>query len=420
MNLNSSKPFSVSDTNSPTQPQGVFVYNNTDPFTYRAPKPFSVTSNPNQYSNTVAQQKIESGKKTNTSGSNKLTDVPSNGDRIIKLYKRGSDYANPYYAKNDDEGVVDVLMDGGWCLNPKSARIDIVKLILTEYQPKFSPTANDLIKIFSQLKQFVGDANIHLVVENPIENTFIANKTGFSYIFPFLSLGSQSFTTSFGDADNKASGLIGGIVDTIQTTAINALSLSKAGVGKSGGGLMGNIHANMKGLMKGAAQSIFPAVNPANPEGGYYQGSSPVSYTISIDLLNTISLEQTQWNKEFIELITHNAGMGNLRNAWVGDSPCIYTLEIKGIRWCPACHINVTYEGVGVLQNVAGEPTPEAYKVSLEISEVYPPLRFVTDSYLMNNYRTPAILEDDNLICNLMQKGLNAVKEYEINASDVK
>jgi len=378
---------------------------------HRASNKTKVTSSRDEYKKILEMQKSKSSKRR------KDTDIHAidNSSRQIPLYYDKRLAASPYMAGEDGRiQIIDVLKYGTWCSNPPESRENIVPLILTEYQPMYSPTASRLVRLYSQLIQFVDSNNKAMtVISNPINNSFIATPTGFIYKFPLLSLFGQSYSTEFGEGENMLASAGINAMDSMQELAYNALKLSKSNLSKdpkTKSNIRGFAGTKLSTVMVGAAQAVAPAINPANPEQAFYKGSSPVNYSITLELSNTISVETALWNKELVELLSHNAGTANLRNAYIGDSPCIYTMEIEGIRWCPACKIDVTFEGMGNLIKVEGEPFPEAYSLTLNISEFYPPLRFVTHAYLEEGIKIRAITDATTSLCELAKDGTNAVK----------
>lgn len=369
----------------------------------------SVTTDPTTYNNTINNSGNEDSNK-NATVTQSFKSV-SKSDAVIPLYMENSDPARPYYAKNAEKGMLDVLGTGTWCTNPPSSRDIIVPLTITEYQPEYTAFVSGLAQKLDQLSQLAKSDNLlDGFIENPIANSFLANKTNFKYRLPYLQLQSQDFSTSFGDAENQKSNILGKISSEIQSIISRRAGFQTGTKGFPG--VLQNARsvalANAGLLLGDLGRAIYPAINAAKPQNKFYQGSSPVSYSLTFELSNTIDEKKSKWNKEFVELLAHNAGMGNLRNSIVGDSPCIYTLEIEGIRWCPACHINASYEGQGNLLVVGGETMPEAYTVTLEVSEIFPPLRFFYHEYLKNGNKVEAINSSLTNLCDIINNGIGA------------
>jgi len=330
-----------------------------------------------------------------------VRDLVGNGSRIIKLFEDPKDRARPYYAANPTDGAIDILRYGSWCSNPPEARGDIVPMTITEYQPEYGKPVNSLARLISTTRDILNSKNLINsggITNNPIKNTILANKTNFSYIFPYLALGSQTFSTQFGEDDSDI------ITKGVKSLVGDFRSARVGRAGYKGGRIQSGISSvmgNGLSIMGDVGSLIFPAINPVKTEP-FYNGSSPMKTTLTIELSNTLSYEQSRFNKEFVELITHNAGQANLRNFVVGDSPCVYSIEIKGIRWIPLCHINISYEGVGNITNIGDMTIPEAYIITLDIVEVFPPLRFISDAYLKHGDKIPAINSSQTSICDLI------------------
>ncbi len=383
-----------------------------------------VTTNRNTHQQNKQNMKGSSsvynfGKKVKNPTTGQTLTYVGNGGEAIPIFKDQTDLARPYYAKDPVEGNLDISTYGSWCLNPPESRQDIIPLILREYQPEFSNLVTNLARVLTHVTdvKYTGkhpNANFAEKVffgyaDNPIKNTFLANSTNFTYRFPYLSLKAQDFNTNFGNAEEGNNN----ILKTLTEEAKRMLQgrFITRGLQDSSAGFRGSFYlgmiTNMGQAGKDLARAIYPAIHPADAQYKFYKGSSPVSWSYSIELSNTISPEQSKFNKEFVELISHNGAMGNLRNPLVGDGPCIYSLEIPNIRWIPACKIDVTYEGKGNLLVVNGDTIPESYIITFKIIEFFPPLRVITDTYLKNGSKLEAINSSPTNICDILTNAIN-------------
>jgi hypothetical protein len=348
-----------------------------------------------------------------TSRTTRRSDI-DNGNKSIPLYiHSGHDNANPYYSfphgspENKIKGGIDVVNRGGWTQSPIESREHVVPIIITEYQPKYSSVLNNLLKNGNILAQFADQAKsvdvgetlgsvggaargIKAVTEtylaNPIANSFQANKTGFSYKLPYLKLDAQSYATMFNDGDEGKQNVLSKALDFTKSRLANNASAPLKGAG----GLF-VLAGSLGNAVSDIASSVLPAINPANARDQFYKGSSPVSYELKLELMNNMDFQQMKFHKELIELWTHQMGMGDLRTPYVGDSPCIYSIEIPQIRWCPAAKIDFSYEGVGNLTYIDGVPYPEGYLCTFSVTEFFPPIRSVYHHYVKYGEKFMAI-----------------------------
>lgn len=363
-----------------------------------------------------------------TTGQRRSDRVPnsgvSNSRRKIPIYKHESDLANPYYAfpsgesENKPKGELSITRDAAWTQSPTANRNDIVELVITEYQPRYSSTIASLLKNTRQLEQWADEAvniaesddgvvgGIKRALEftqgNPIANSFQARKTGFKYRLPYLQLTDQSFATMFTDGEEGKKNVLSKMVDFTRERAANVAG----GFGVGAKALLGL--ASFGPAMADMASSVLPAINPSDSRDAFYKGSSPVSYPLTFELLNTIDHEKAKFHKELVELFSHNMGMGDLRTPFVGDSPCIYTIEIDGIRWCPACKIDFSYLGNGNLIYIDGVPYPESYTVTMNVTEFFPPIRSLYNHYVKYGEKFMAITTED--ICKQLEGALDATQ----------
>ena len=380
-------------------------------------------------SRSVHNQNKQQMKGTSSNSGNTTVKNTVNGHTLIRvgedysaipIYKDRTDLARPYYSPNEIDGNLDISRYGAWCLNPPSAREGIVPIIFREYQPEFSNLVTNLARVITHVTQgtYHGKTpNASLAkkiffgyVENPIKNTFLANATNFTYRFPYLSLQAQDFNTSFGDAEESNTNIFKTMGQEV-SRMLQGRFITKGLRTGSGSGLRGSMRlafmTNLGQAGKDFARAVYPAIHPADAQYKFYKGSSPVSWSYSIELSNTISPEQSKFNKEFVELIAHNGAMGNLRNQLVGDGPCIYSVEIPNVRWIPACKLDVTYEGKGNLLVVNGDTIPESYVVTIKVIEFFPPLRVITDTYLKYGKKLEAINSSPTNLCDILTTAVN-------------
>ena len=68
--------------------------------------------------------------------------------------------------------------------------------------------------------------------------------------------------------------------------------------------------------------------------------------------------------------------MHHRRNLMLSYPPCIYEVEIPGVRHCPAAFIsNFKVKDMGHKRYIDGTQYPDAYRVSISINEMLPESR---------------------------------------------
>lgn len=109
----------------------------------------------------------------------------------------------------------------------------------------------------------------------------------------------------------------------------------------------------------------------------YWSGNTKAQYPVSFMLFNTIGSDTiAEWkrNNELIQRLNF-AALPDKRSSVVLTPPCIYKIDIPGVRMSPAASIqNLTIENVGNITRelIDGVPIniPDAYKVTLNIQEL--------------------------------------------------
>lgn len=303
------------------------------------------------------------------------------GGGLKNLQVDGADPSRPYKAGSPAAGVFDVTSDFPWCPNPKEARKDVVNMILTEYNPKLSSVLSSLFTIVSQGAEVLPNIESagdlinaqSLSVSNPIKSTYIAEPTGIQYRFPSLGLGdfSEEITNNFshGDAGSPFAQIGNSLRNVFETSA---------GFGSGGGRYLGLLASNATNVAKGLGTIAFQSVSPNDTQ--FFTSTNLHSYSYTLDLSNGVSTEQTLMNQELVDVLKHQA-MFNKNNFLLARSPCLYSCEIRGVKWLPACSLSVTVQSLGNMLLIDGDTVPEAYRLTLSITELIPQIRVVTEAY---------------------------------------
>jgi hypothetical protein len=140
--------------------------------------------------------------------------------------------------------------------------------------------------------------------------------------------------------------------------------------------------SSVKSIGTGILKLTSPNVGILKPQS--WKGTAPEQYTVELKLLNTTTRNGYINNLKFLNTLTRQ----NLseRTSWYGSTPpCIYTVNIPGVRWCPAAYIaSVEIQNEGTMNKINNglkELTiPDAWNLSIVIQEMLPQTRQIFDS----------------------------------------
>lgn len=205
---------------------------------------------------------------------------------------------------------------------------------------------------------------------DPYSNLYSGVATKINYILPYISIENMAGISSSWSEPGK------------NAPITNLLEQSKKILQKGGGGsqmAVGGIDL-ITSVVEAAALGGEPGAGREKIKG-YSPPESGDSITLTFYLFNTISIEQTQNNWEFLYVLTYQ-NLPNRRGINLLDPPCIYEIEVPGYKRFPVANIEkltVTNEGTTRYINLNNGNTvppesgpdvkliPEAYKVTLTI-----------------------------------------------------
>ena len=204
---------------------------------------------------------------------------------------------------------------------------------------------------------------------DPYSNLYSGIATKISYILPYISIDNMTGINSSWTEPGK------------NAPITNLLEQSRKMIGKGSGGAaaLGGIDL-ITSVVEAAALGGEPGAGREKIKG-YSPPESGDSITLTFYLFNTISIEQTQNNWEFLYVLTYQ-NLPNRRGINLLDPPCIYEIEVPGYKRFPVANIEkltVTNEGTTRYIDLATGNTvppesgpnvkliPEAYKVTLTI-----------------------------------------------------
>lgn len=288
---------------------------------------------------------------------------------------------------------------------------NVPRIILTEYQQLVASieasldywayqgqaaevltAANDLIKAAPSIAKNLGKGNlgeaiselkvmggkVSNAVTDPYHGLYQATATGIKYTLPFYNTYHHQVTNQWGENSGW---------DNI--------------------------------LADSAEKYLVPATRVAKPSTGIqkqriWQGGNQQSYSFKFQLLNTVGDENWGQNKQLINALIEKQ-LPYVQNAVASYPPVIYTVNIPGVRICPAAAItSLTVENIGHLSYINGENIPDAYEVTIFITELISESRQLLNA---EDKITTAVADDVEISKYIEDLHLQVEKIKEMNRS---
>lgn len=321
----------------------------------------------------------------------------------MALFKKGTD-TSLFLVPGDSGGHLDVKSDFDWTVSRRASRDDVVPCYLWEYQPNNAQLINALYYWGYQINALAKDISMSNIMSsigstivglytNPAQSLgngfsavngspigtanqdpldvykyrYVARPTGFDYILPYLGTQRFGVTNTFA-ADTLANTFEGlGKLFTGQWGAAAGLGNNKSSwIDEIGKGVLGSQ------AFKGAIQGFTDYhLNVMDTES--WSSTDPDSISVEFDLLNTQSVQQANRNYEFCYLLNYQNHPAQ-RNAFLAQSPCIYTLFIPNTIYMPVCHMpSFTVTNLGQNKMIDGKAVPEAYRITMTFKGILNP-----------------------------------------------
>ena len=272
-------------------------------------------------------------------------------------------------------GTVDVVNDYAWTLSPQSSRKDVPVLVLEEYSPSLNILYGAIAYFYQQGRSIINSntgINFSLDIDNPddvYKARLVSTKTGFTYRIPALS--DRHSSTS-----NVYSEEVGGI-----------------DVGKIGAGVVGFLGAGIVGVTKkfaALAATAGTGIAIGNwafnrPSVGFealeaWNGTGLQNYSYTFELLNTVSVVETEKNIDLIFLLEYQS-LFQRRSVYLKQPPCVYSARVDGLFNIPVAGMNgIEVTNLGMSRVIregkhSGKTVPEAFSVTLSFQELLPQSR---------------------------------------------
>lgn len=349
------------------------------------------------------------------------------------LYQKGND-TSLYLVPGQSGGHVDVKSDFDWTLSRRASRDEVVPCYLWEYQPnnaqlinalyfwgyqittayndfaesmaqKVSKNGTSMSEIYGAIVTSVKDSLAKMVTSNPngtanadpldvYKYRYVARPTGFDYILPYL--GDERFGVGNKFQEDTLSNSFKGVSDLVTGKWGAALAGSE---GKTSNSTMGTIAETsqlvnaLSFLIEGVADYKTNFIDTSS-----WASTDPDSITINFDLINTRSVDQANKNYEFCYLLNHQNHPAQ-RNAFLAQSPCIYTLFIPNTMYMPVCYMpSFKVMNVGQNRMIDGKAMPEAFRITMSFMGILNPpsrnmLSVLDSGYNSGKIELPGIID---------------------------
>lgn len=239
-------------------------------------------------------------------------------------------------------GIYDVVNNYDWTLAPSQARDKVPIMKLVEYEL-------DANALLASLKYWTRP--IFKETASPYEGLYRANPTGVEYIFPWFEDYHHNITQNWEDFKGIESTSFGEKV----LKGINILTNSPG------------ISINTPKIWKGVARAT-------------------VTYNITLFNTTTDSKASIKRNKALINRLIAST-LHDQQNPILAGPPALYSLEIPGVRYCPACVLsNLIITNLGTfIKDETSSFLPEAYKISFTLNELITESRQVFEGAIGNS-----------------------------------
>lgn len=334
---------------------------------------------------------------------------------IYKRQLQTTGYLADNLVPHGGAGMLNLAKDFRWTLSPSDARTEVPTVQLREYQMDLSVIAR-MTNFYQDLASDAAQAGVSAIAPalglspsrdassgdsvSIYEQLYPRNPTGWIYVMPYLSNEYQQIQTSpwaeFGnimDTLNRASGL--------QTKSEIALWRERGGIGKT-------MDAGTK-IVRGVAQGTLVTADLAQfayklgsqfvgvtDKPKIFSGHSSRSITIAFDLFNTISVDDWVKNRDFLFLFV-NQNLYNKFDLASGIPPVFYEVKIPGVFYSNVCQV----DNIAISNSSAGRKieyqgrtfvVPDAYQVSITLSELLMPSRALHQAVDYNNSVFPSVV----------------------------
>lgn len=279
-----------------------------------------------------------------------------------------------YIPRDGVTQVIDVVREYPWTLSPESSREDIPYIRLKEYQQTTGQIIGSIVYYSRVANSLNNDLISVLDKDNALDiyrYKFLAQPTGFEYIFPYFNPKKINRSNSFGSDTNPFEGLIN------FGKQLKSFQPQTRGIGSA---LAGSLGVSSEFIKAGTAVLNKTLPGKLNAELPSSWNSTEIeTIEVSFDLFNTDSYDSISNNRKLCHLLSYQ-NTPSRRNFAIIDPPVIYSLDITDTVQFPACYmssLSITNLGNTRIMPIDGRDRtiPEAYRISMTFTALLMPTR---------------------------------------------
>lgn len=291
--------------------------------------------------------------------------------------------SNKTESQSVSEQMFDVVLDYEWTNSPTSARKNIPYVLLKEYQVNMSSVITGLL--YTAFATYEGTKGLSSSIYDLFSNLDEKLKEGVEKTSEDLKqaydLNSEDISDKMSTGDQAYKGLYSGVPTGFlyKFPYLQELNYSLSNKWKSGVNFKNKVVSTISDIVENIYTATEIGSHLELPKSFDAEGSESASYKVSFPLLNTVSYDQIKSNWELCHLLVYQ-NLPNRRSRLLLDPPCIYEVEIPGVRYSPASFVEtVTINNYGNtrIMNFDGEDRviPDIFLVEITLKDLLTPTK---------------------------------------------
>lgn len=273
--------------------------------------------------------------------------------------------------------LIDVTNEFDWTLAPKTqyARANVASLTLTQYEMDANTLLANLIYWGKHLIKPGG---------NPYDGLYMAEKTGVVFQLPWFEEYHHNITQNWEDFKG------------LESTSLGEKAIKGWGVITNSPG----IAINTQKIWKGGSRATIP-------------------YTLTLFNATEDSEKSIKQNQKFINRLIAST-LHDQQGVTAVVPPAIYTMNIPGVRYSPACVIsNLEISNIGTIVKYnsdtieKGYVIPEAWRIKFSINELISESRQIFEGATKITARVKAITSGKATLAEAKAMGAAAVEKLK-------
>lgn len=288
-----------------------------------------------------------------------INDKINSGFKTVKSSSNNFRSGAPSLIPSKNNGHFNIVDEYDWTLTPQNnlARSKAPRIILTEMEIDKSQILNSAMYYYNQGLSLTGLPQF--LSEDPSKvyrGLYEGKNTKFWYTIPYFNSENVKIQNNWQS------------YDITQNVADNVP-------------IVGDLFQASMNVGRFAQELKYPKVGITDLPH-FWSSTELIEYTTEFYLHNTREYQEIQKNWEFIFLLSYQ-NLSNKLSPAAHLVPCMYMVNIPGIRYCPAATLNIEVQNHGsqrmvtigsadYLRNIL---VPEAYHVRITISEKIMPTK---------------------------------------------